>query len=186
MSDFQSEQQARQQIDQQLNAAGWVVQNVKSINLSAQCGVAVCEFPTATGPADYMLFADGKAIGIVEAKKEGVTFSAVHTQAAEYSTASTKHIQRWADPLPFIYETTGIDPVAKVTVSTIRLLYAQLAGKEMEEDLDEHSVYELAAIEPDDFEDVPFNQKGGLAKARKLFGKDFKSALEDLNTALVG
>lgn len=37
---------------------------------------------------------DGKAIGIIEAKKGGITLSTVHTQAVEYSTASTKHIQR--------------------------------------------------------------------------------------------
>ena len=42
-----------------------------------------------------------------------------------------------------------------------------------------------AAIEPDDFEDVPFNQKGGLAKARKLFGGEFKQIIDELNEVLV-
>ena len=43
-----------------------------------------------------------------------------------------------------------------------------------------------AAIEPDDFEDVHFNQKGGLAKARKLFGKELKEIIDNLNEVLVG
>jgi type I restriction enzyme R subunit len=103
------EEQARQQIDQQLEAAGWQVQDRAELNLFAQPGVAVREFPTATGPADYMLFAEGKAIGIVEAKKSGVTLSAIHEQSVEYGSAKTKHIQRWADPLPFIYESTGVE-----------------------------------------------------------------------------
>jgi type I site-specific restriction endonuclease len=37
------------------------------------------------GPADYILFVDGKALGIVEAKKEGTTFSAVAEQSARYT-----------------------------------------------------------------------------------------------------
>ncbi|MDQ8199677.1 type I restriction-modification enzyme R subunit C-terminal domain-containing protein [Pelagicoccus enzymogenes] len=109
MSSLPPEAQARQAIDQQLSAAGWAVQDVKEINLAAQLGVAVREFPTATGPADYMLFADGKAIGIVEAKKVGETLSAVHNQAARYGSSDAKHIQRWTEPLPFTYETTGVE-----------------------------------------------------------------------------
>ncbi len=109
MSSLLPEQEARLQVDQQLEAAGWAVQDVKNINLLAQLGVAVREFPTATGPADYMLFADGKAIGIVEAKKVGETLSAVHAQAARYGSSDAKHIQRWTEPLSFTYETTGVE-----------------------------------------------------------------------------
>ena len=43
-----------------------------------------------------------------------------------------------------------------------------------------------AAIEPDDFQDVPFNQRGGLAKARKLFGSELKEIIDNLNEVLVG
>jgi type I restriction enzyme R subunit len=46
------EQKARVSIDAKLRAAGWVVQDFKEIDLSAGRGVAVREFPTATGPAD--------------------------------------------------------------------------------------------------------------------------------------
>ncbi len=65
------EQQARVEIDRKLAAAGWVVQDFKEIELSAARGVAVREFPTATGPADYLLYGDRKALGTIEAKKDG-------------------------------------------------------------------------------------------------------------------
>jgi type I site-specific restriction endonuclease/REP element-mobilizing transposase RayT len=61
------------------------------------------------GPADYILFADGKALGIVEAKKAGTTLSAVAEQSARYTAAMKWIPQRWADPLPFTYESTGIE-----------------------------------------------------------------------------
>ena len=49
------EQLARQKIDQLLTAAGWVVQDVNSINFNASLGIAVREFQTLSGPADYIL-----------------------------------------------------------------------------------------------------------------------------------
>ena len=65
------EEKARVEIDRQLNACGWVVQERNAINLSAARGVAVCELTFKTGEPDYTLFVDGKALGTVEAKPEG-------------------------------------------------------------------------------------------------------------------
>ncbi len=103
------EQLARQKIEAMLQASGWSVQSLKDLNLSASRGVAVREMQSAGGPADYILFVDGKALGVVEAKKEGTTLSAVAEQSARYTTAKNWIPQRWADPLPFTYETTGIE-----------------------------------------------------------------------------
>ena len=100
---------ARQTIDALLGAAGWVVQDLAELNLSASRGVAVREMQSQGGPADYILFVDGKALGVVEAKKEGTTLSAVYEQSARYSHAKKWIPQRWADPLPFTYESTGIE-----------------------------------------------------------------------------
>lgn len=61
------EAETRKQIDAKLKSAGWVIQDKKRINLYASTGVAVREMDTDTGPADYMLFIDGKACGIIEA-----------------------------------------------------------------------------------------------------------------------
>jgi type I restriction enzyme R subunit len=103
------EQLARIQIDAQLSAAGWTVQNISELNLHAARGVAVREMQSHGGPADYILFVDGKALGIVEAKKEGTTLSAVADQSERYTNAHKWIPQRWADPLPFTYESTGIE-----------------------------------------------------------------------------
>jgi type I restriction enzyme, R subunit len=100
---------ARENIDRQLMAAGWLIQDKKDLNLSASRGVAVREMQSHGGPADYILFVDGRAIGIVEAKKEGTTLSAVAEQSARYTAAMKWIPQRWADPLPFTYESTGIE-----------------------------------------------------------------------------
>lgn len=103
------EQQAREVIDAQLAAAGWLVQSISDLNLSASRGVAIRELQSMGGPADYVLFVDGKALGIVEAKKVGTTLSAVAEQSARYTAAKKWIPQRWADPLPFTYETTGVE-----------------------------------------------------------------------------
>jgi len=100
---------ARETIDRQLLAAGWVVQDVSELNLAAGQGVAVREMQSQGGPADYILFVDGKALGVVEAKKEGTTLSGIAEQSERYSHAKKWIPQRWADPLPFTYETTGIE-----------------------------------------------------------------------------
>jgi len=38
------------------------------MNIFACRGVAVREFPLTTGSADYLLYVDGKAIGVAEAR----------------------------------------------------------------------------------------------------------------------
>lgn len=57
------EAEARQQIDEKLRKAGWIVQSMKELNISAGRGVAVREFPTDTGPVDYAIFVDGVPVG---------------------------------------------------------------------------------------------------------------------------
>lgn len=103
------EETAREQVDRQLEAAGWVVQDISQLNLSAAPGVAVRQLSSQGGPADDVLFAQGKALGIVEAKKVGTTLSAVAEQSQRYTFARKWIPQRWVDPLPFTYESTGIE-----------------------------------------------------------------------------
>ena len=100
---------AREQIDAQLRAAGWVIQNAKEINLGAAPGVAVREFQGRTGPADYVLFIEGKVAGIIEAKPEGTTLSGVADQAARYQANLPDHLQCWYPEPPFLYESTGAE-----------------------------------------------------------------------------
>lgn len=69
--------------------AGWVVQSMPELNLGAAKGVAVREFPLKTGFADYLLFADRKAVGVIEAKAEGKTLSQVPTRCKRPSPGTS-------------------------------------------------------------------------------------------------
>ena len=105
------EEKARVEIDRQLEAAGWVVQDTRDANLHAARGVAVREFPLASGhgKADYLLYLDQQAIGAVEAKKVGTTLTSVEQQSAKYSTGLPATLPAVLRPLPFLYESTGVE-----------------------------------------------------------------------------
>ncbi|HQI02927.1 MAG TPA: DEAD/DEAH box helicase family protein, partial [Deltaproteobacteria bacterium] len=101
------EQRARDIIDRQLSDCGWIVQSRKRINLAAGPGIAVTEYQTEVGPADYVLFVDGKPVGIIEAKKEeeGVHLTVHEDQSKSYADSKLKYLDN--EPLPFVYESTG-------------------------------------------------------------------------------
>ncbi|MFH1008446.1 MAG: DEAD/DEAH box helicase family protein, partial [Candidatus Latescibacterota bacterium] len=101
------EQMARDHIDKQLTACGWIVQSIKQVNLNAGIGVAVKEYSTDVGPADCVLFVDGKPCGIIEAKREeeGHRITEHEGQAENYASAKLKHLNH--EPMPFVYVTTG-------------------------------------------------------------------------------
>jgi len=103
------EEKARRKIDQLLEAAGWKVQDRRELNLGAAIGVAVREFPLESGPADYVLFVNRKAIGVVEAKPEGTTLSGVSEQTEKYLSDLPENLPCVQRPLPFAYESTGIE-----------------------------------------------------------------------------
>lgn len=99
---------ARHEIDRQLAACGWAVQDRKRMNIFAQPGVAVREFQLPTGAVDYALYADGRVIGTVEAKPEGHgSLSGVEVQSTKYVTALPPGVPAHRLPLPFHYEATG-------------------------------------------------------------------------------
>jgi type I restriction enzyme, R subunit len=100
---------ARQNIDSQLCACGWVAQDRPQMNLYAGRGVAVREFPLETGEADYLLFVDRRAVGIIEAKPEGTTLAGVAEQAGQYTIGLPPNIPHVTLPLPFQYESTGVE-----------------------------------------------------------------------------
>ncbi|MBL1146177.1 MAG: DEAD/DEAH box helicase [Proteobacteria bacterium] len=103
------EQIARDQIDRQLELAGWKVQNAKKIDFNAGSGIAVREYQTDIGPVDYALFVDRQAVGVIEAKPEswGQRITIVEDQSGGYASATLKFVNN-QEPLPFIYESTGI------------------------------------------------------------------------------
>ena len=107
MANQNPEQIARDTIDKQLLTCGWVIQHIKQINLNAAIGVAVKEYLTDVGPADYVLFVDGKPCGVIEAKREeeGHKLNVHEDQSEGYATAKLKHLRN--APLPYVYISTG-------------------------------------------------------------------------------
>ena len=104
------EELARENIDKLLTACGWEVQDRKSINLAAAQGVAIREaLLKDRDEVDYLLFVDGKAIGTVEAKPEGHTLIGVEEQSGKYGKNLLDVYGKWREPLPFAYESTGVE-----------------------------------------------------------------------------
>ena len=102
------ETQARQQIDQKLAQAGWLIQDMKQLNLGVGVGVAVREYPTDTGPADYLLFVNRQPVGVIEAKKDsaGANLTVTESQTQRYASANLKW-RKDTTPLRFLFEATG-------------------------------------------------------------------------------
>src|SRR5213083_2209447 len=104
------EELARQNIDALLTKCGWQVQDRRSINLGAARGVAIREaLLKDRAEVDYLLFVDGKAIGTVEAKPEGHTLIGVEEQSGKYGKNLLDVYGKWREPLPFAYESTGVE-----------------------------------------------------------------------------
>ena len=104
------EQRAREQIDAMLVACGWIVQDYKDVDFSAGRGIALREVPLKTGPCDYLLLVDRKALGVVEAKKEGTTLSTVAEQSSRYGSSLPDLLAHGVTgKLPFLYESTGAE-----------------------------------------------------------------------------
>ena len=94
------EEKARREIDRQLGLCGWIVQDRQDMNISAGPGVAIREFPLLVGEADYLLYVDCKAAGIIEAKPEGYTLTGVELQSAKYVSALPAGVPSHRLPLP--------------------------------------------------------------------------------------
>ncbi len=101
------EEKARLEIDKKLGQSGWIVQDMKELNLGVGLGVAVREFPTNTGPVDYALFIDGNPVGVVEAKKTevGEKITTVEEQSSRYANSTFKWVQQEYE-IRFAYEAT--------------------------------------------------------------------------------
>ncbi len=103
------EQVARDVIDEKLSQAGWAVQDKDRIDTAASAGIAVREYKTDVGPADYVLFIDKKPVGVIEAKAEHLAqkITTVESQSTAYADAELKWVKN-SKPLPFVYESTGV------------------------------------------------------------------------------
>ena len=107
------EAKAREKIDTLLAQAGWLVQDREDMNLTASDGIAVREFKLEKGHGyvDYLLFVDGNALGVVEAKPAGYSFTSVEVQAKKYVEGLPASLTAPQKPLPFAYISTGEETV---------------------------------------------------------------------------
>ncbi|HMW22201.1 MAG TPA: type I restriction-modification system endonuclease, partial [Burkholderiaceae bacterium] len=85
-----SESDTRRLIDKQLAAAGWKADSFgltygKGARPQRGDALAIAEWPTETGPADYALFVGLTPVAIVEAKRKHIDVSAALQQAKRYS-----------------------------------------------------------------------------------------------------
>ncbi|RYV04118.1 restriction endonuclease subunit R [Shewanella sp. OPT22] len=109
---LQPEAQARITIDEKLKLAGWKVQTWPNTNLGEGIGVAIREYPVDSGKgkytdsADYLLFIDRKAVGVIEAKKDETILSQVEEQTLRYATGKIK-FRNEKEPLSFLFEATS-------------------------------------------------------------------------------
>ena len=107
----QLEDDARQKIDADLMAAGWIVQDAGAANIHAGRGVAIREFPLRSGHgfADYLLYIDARAAGVIEAKRAGTTLTGVEVQSEKYSVGLPDGLPAHHRPLPFLYQSTSAE-----------------------------------------------------------------------------
>jgi type I restriction enzyme, R subunit len=105
------EAKARVDIDKLLGQAGWHVCGMADFDIHAAQGVAIREFPlnNGFGFADYLLYVNGKACGVIEAKKAGATLSGVEVQSGRYAQGLPTSLPAWHRPLPFLFESTGVE-----------------------------------------------------------------------------
>lgn len=101
------EQKARQIIDKMLRTAGWILQDMKDINLGAASGIVVQEYPLESGEhADYIMFLNRNPVGVIEAKKESVILTQIEDQTEKYAKGQLKWLNEKEKPI-FIYQSSG-------------------------------------------------------------------------------
>ena len=105
------EEKARQKIDQWFAEAGWKVINREDYEPTCTA-VAIREgLLKGNLEADYFLFINGKAVGVLEAKREDIDALSdkVCAQAALYAKSVPHIYQTYQNPLPFIFTSNGKD-----------------------------------------------------------------------------
>ena len=103
------EDKARCEIDAMLQASGWAIQDYEDLDLSASLGIAVREFPLGKKAVDYALFIRRNPVGVVEAKKIGLTLLGVVEQSEMYLQGLHEKFPKAPMRPPFSYETTGVE-----------------------------------------------------------------------------
>jgi len=108
----------RQLIDQQLRDAGWEVssadlRHAQGVRPQKGKNLAIAEWPTASGPADYVLFVGVMPVAVVEAKRQKKNVMGALEQSKRYSqgfeaAAGLEMAGPWDGyRVPFLFATNG-------------------------------------------------------------------------------
>ncbi len=113
------EAETRKLIDEQLRQAGWTVDSValsfaKGARPEKGKDMAIAEWPTASGPADYVLFVGLTPVAAVEAKRKNINVSGALQQAKRYSRTfklkddAVSSGSPWGEfQIPFVFSSNG-------------------------------------------------------------------------------
>jgi type I restriction enzyme R subunit len=154
------EEKARLIIDRKLEEAGWQIVD-RNNYLPSVSAVAVKEgLMKGNKEADYLLFIKGKAVGVLEAKKEEIELDeSVAIQAENYTKKLLTWCPFWQKPLPMVYLSNGKELKYK-DIRNIESEYQSLQKM--------HTPYEVAKIAgiQDEFAGLPYLSDKGLRKCQ--------------------
>jgi type I restriction enzyme R subunit len=107
--DWNEEHTRKKLIDRMLSESGWAPLAPFEAGKS-YTKASVEEYPTASGPADYILFNKGRAVSAVEGKKVAVGPQNVLQQAQRYARSIQNTPFNFNEfKLPFVYSTNGVN-----------------------------------------------------------------------------
>lgn len=111
LTDFKEELEwktRKERIDKNLSKDWIIIDYNNGLNTSILTNHAVTEYPTATGPADYVFFVNGKLVAALEAKKVSTNPQEVLGQAKRYSRSVENIIGNWGGyKIPLLYSSNG-------------------------------------------------------------------------------
>ena len=108
MDNLKPEEQSRVLIDEMLAAAGWAVVSRSEYSDVPHAQALEEALTKGNNRADYKLYLDGKAIGVLEAKRLGKSLDmCVAEQVAKYSAGTLPWDRAWINPLPFLFMSDG-------------------------------------------------------------------------------
>ena len=102
------EEKSRLNIDRWLEEAGWAVVSRAEYTEAINAQALKENLMQGNLEADYLLYLNGKAIAVVEAKrKENKLLDDVWDQAIDYTTKLTGKFSFWLNPIPFVFVSNG-------------------------------------------------------------------------------
>ena len=202
------EQIARDNIDKQLHATGWAVQDKDKIDWDASVGIAVREYQTDVGPADYVLFVERRPVGIIEAKKK-MRGTELHLMNPKRNLMRKVISNIWIEKVSgespkselvalvsLLRRVSGIDDQLTAYDKTVdrnfqKWVFEKQAGalKFNEEQMNwlrmmkEH-IATSVHIEVEDLDYTPFDAIGGRGKMFQLFGTGMNAVISEMNAAV--